>query len=149
MEDCSRIDNLKIRASIGQTGNQEIGQYQSLQFLGSGNTILNNDYQPILYKSSFGNSDLKWEKTTQMDVGIDVNMLGNRVNLCLDYYYKRTKDLLLSAPIPTTAGLNSVLMNIGELENKGFEIQLTTANFQKKIFLGIQRSIGLLIEIKF
>ena len=149
LEDCSRIDNLKIRASIGQTGNQEIGQYQSLQFLGSGNTILNNDYQPILYKSSFGNSDLKWEKTTQMDVGIDVNMLGNRVNLCLDYYYKRTKDLLLSAPIPTTAGLNSVLMNIGELENKGFEIQLTTANFQKKIFLGIQRSIGLLIEIKF
>lgn len=134
MKNVEWINNLKIRTSIGQTGNQEIGQFQSLQFLGAANIILDDDYQTALFKSSFGNSDLKWEKTTQFDIGADINLFNNRISLTADYYYKRTKDLLLSAPIPSTAGVNNVLMNIGELENKGVELSLTTTNIRTKTF---------------
>jgi TonB-linked SusC/RagA family outer membrane protein len=128
------ISDLKIRASIGQTGNQEIDLYQSLQFLGTSQIILGDAYYTAMYKSSFGNSDLKWEKTTQYDAGVDVNFFSDRVSLTADYYYKKTEDMLLLAPLPYTSGMESVMTNIGSLKNEGVELSLNTINARGRNF---------------
>ena len=128
------ISNLKLRASVGQTGNQEIGNYQTQTFLSSTNVTLNNTLQPGLYPSSVGNPDLKWEKTTQYDGGIDLGLFKDRINLALDYYYKKTTDMLLSVPLPQSTTVGSVRENFGTVENKGFEIQLSTHNVKSENF---------------
>lgn len=128
------IDNLKLRTSIGETGNQEIGDYAFFQNLGSENTIFDNAYYTALYRSTFGNPDLKWEKTLQWDAGLDVSILNQRIDLSLDYYYKKTSDLLLNAPIPGTSGLNTIMRNIGSVKNQGFEITLNTHNIKSNDF---------------
>lgn len=131
------IDNLKFRASLGKTGNQEIANYAYSQNLGSSNVIFMNAFYSALYRSSFGNPDLKWETTTQMDGGIDLAFLNGRVDITFDYYYKITSDLLLNAPIPYTSGLNSVMQNIGSVRNRGFEATLNTYNITGKDFTWI------------
>jgi len=128
------LDNLKIRTSIGQTGNQEIANYAYSQNLGSSNVIFNNEFYSALFRSSFGNPDLRWETTTQWDIGADIAFLSGRIDMSLDYYHKVTDDLLLNAPIPYTSGLNSVMQNIGSVRNQGFEIALNTYNITKKDF---------------
>ncbi len=129
------ISNLKLRASAGSTGNQEIDSYRSLQFLGTENVLLNGDRQTAIYRSSFGNPDLKWEVTNQLDVGLELGLFNNRIELTADYYYKRTNDLLLDAPIPWSTGLSSVTQNIGSVENKGIELTLNTINFSQGDFV--------------
>ncbi|HUX58016.1 MAG TPA: TonB-dependent receptor [Bacteroidales bacterium] len=130
LKDISFLNNLKVRTSIGTTGNQEIGNYAFLQNLGSTNIILNNTYYTALYRATFGNPDLKWEKTQQWDAGVDIGILNNRIDLSADYYLKNTSDLLLAAPIPNTSGLSTVLTNIGSVRNSGFELAVTTRNIE-------------------
>jgi TonB-linked SusC/RagA family outer membrane protein len=120
------ISNLKLRASIGATGNQEIGTYRSLQLLGSGSTIFSNQRQPTLSRASFGNQNLKWESVDQTDVGLELGLFNNRINLTADYYHRVTKNMLLDAPIPWTSGLSTVTQNIGSLQNTGIELALNT-----------------------
>ena len=67
---------------------------------------------------------MKWETTTQFDIGFDLSLLAQRINMTLDYYYKETSDLLLNAPIPSTSGLTSIIENIGSVKNQGLEIAL-------------------------
>mgnify|MGYP002777690978 CR=1 FL=1 len=122
------ISNLKLRASYGRTGNQEIGNFASQQFLGTGTVLLNGQRQTGIWRSSFGNPDLRWEYTNQLDIGADVGLLNNRIDLTLDYYHRITKDLLLNAPIPWSTGLGSVTQNIGSVENKGIEVGINTRN---------------------
>jgi TonB-dependent starch-binding outer membrane protein SusC len=128
------LSNLKLRTSVGQTGNQEIGSYQTQTFLSTTNVVLNNALQPALYPSSVGNPDLKWEKTTQYDGGVDVGLFKDRINLSVDYYYKLTTDMLLSVPLPQSTTVGSVRKNFGTVENKGFEVQLSTHNIKGKDF---------------
>lgn len=128
------ISNLKLRASYGETGNQEIGTYNSIQLLGSGTTIFNGERQPTITRNSFGNPDLKWEKVNQYDIGLELGLFNNRINLVADYYHRTTEDLLLNAPIPWSSGLESVTENIGSVENKGFEVALNTVNIRSKNF---------------
>jgi TonB-linked SusC/RagA family outer membrane protein len=128
------ISELKLRASIGSTGNQEIGSYRSFPMLGSGTTIIGGTRQPIITRSEFGNANLKWEKVDQYDVGLEMGFFNNRLALTADYFHKTTKDLLLEAPIPWTSGLESVYQNIGSVRNTGFEVALTTRNFIRKNF---------------
>ena len=128
------LNNLKVRTSIGETGNQEIGNYAFFQNLGSENAIFGDNYYTALYRSTFGNPDLKWEKTLQWDAGVDVSVLNQRIDLSLDYYYKKTSDLLLNAPIPGTSGLNTIMRNIGSVQNQGFELTLNTHNIQTDNF---------------
>lgn len=128
------ISNLKLRTSIGVTGNQEIGNYAFSQNLGTSNIVIDNNYETGLYRNSFGNPDLKWEKTIQFDAGIDLSLWNNRVELIADYYHKTTKDLLLDAPIPYTSGLVSVTKNIGSIRNQGVEITLNTHNVKSNRF---------------
>lgn len=129
------ISNLKIRASAGSTGNQEIGSFASLQFLGTETVLLNGDRQTGIYRSSFGNPDLKWEVTNQYDLGLELGLFNNRVNFMADFYYKRTNDLLLNAPIPWSTGLSSVTQNIGSVENKGIELSLNSVNISTDNFI--------------
>ncbi|WP_229311822.1 SusC/RagA family TonB-linked outer membrane protein [Larkinella rosea] len=128
------LSNLKIRASYGKTGNQEIGQYASQQFLGTGTILLGGARSTGIWRSSFGNPDLRWEFTNQLDIGADIGLFNNRVDLTLDYYHKITKDLLLNAPIPWSTGLSTVTQNIGSVENKGFELGINTRNISTSKF---------------
>ena len=134
LKDNSLISNLKVRTSIGATGNQEIGNYAFLQNLASTNTIFADNIFTTLYRSTFGNPDLKWEKTTQWDTGVDFSLFDQRIDIVADYYYKITTDLLLRAPIPNTSGLNTIMRNIGSVENKGVELTLTTHIIRTKDF---------------
>lgn len=128
------VSLLKIRASVGKTGNQEIGTYASQQFLSSGNVLLGGVNQTGLWRGSFGNPDLRWEYTTQTDVGLELGLFNQRVSMTVDLYRKVTSDLLLNAPIPWSTGLSSVTQNIGSVENKGVELMLTTQNVQTGSF---------------
>lgn len=134
MQDMDAISELKIRASIGSTGNQEIGTFNSIQLLGSGTTVLGGARQPIITRTSFGNPDLRWEKVDQYDIGLELGLFNNRLTLAADYFRKTTKDLLLAAPIPWSSGLASVFENIGSVRNTGFEFALTTKNIDQSNF---------------
>ena len=120
MADNTLISNLKLRTSYGITGNQEIGNYKSLSTLESTYYIYNE--VPILgFVETIANPDLKWERNTQYNVGLDISF-WNRLDFNFDYYTRRTTDLLYSVPIPTTSGYSSILDNIGEVKNYGLEV---------------------------
>ena len=126
------ITNLKIRGSFGITGNQEIGNYKSLaQLTGSNYT----DGSSVIYgfKESIGNGDLKWERTTQFDLGFDLS-LWNRMDIAFDYYTRNTNDLLYNVPIPSTSGYSSILSNTGKVTNKGWELSVGGNIMQNKDF---------------
>lgn len=126
------ISNLKVRASYGRSGSQSISPYSTLDKLVSGQTVI-GDAQAIYYtKSSISNKNLTWEKTDQVDIGANIGLWGNRVNLELDWYYKKTTDLLLYRELPYQTGFGSVLENVGSVQNKGFEIGLNTVNITTK-----------------
>ncbi|MBT1704745.1 SusC/RagA family TonB-linked outer membrane protein [Chryseosolibacter indicus] len=121
----SKINNLKLRTSWGITGNQNILNYASYSLYSSGNNYLNTaGFVP----SALGDRNLGWEKTSQLDIGIDVGLFNDRISLLADYYYKKTSDLLIGIQIPKTSGFQSLVSNVGEIENKGFEFELTTKN---------------------
>ena len=122
LENNDIVNNLKLRASVGETGNNGVGlnQYQSL----FGYSASYNDSGAV-YPSTFGNLLFSWEKQTLFDVGVDFSILGNRVSGSIGYYNKNTNDLLQSVPLSTTTGHSSQTQNVGEVENKGVEIELS------------------------
>lgn len=132
----SIISDLKIRASYGTSGNQEIGQYQSIAQTQPSTTVLNGSLQSTLIPSYLGNPDLKWEISLQADAGVELGLFNNRVTLTADYYNRVTRDLLLQAPIPWSAGMNNnfVYINVGSVRNAGVELNLNTVNIQSKDF---------------
>ncbi len=128
------ISNLKLRASYGISGNQEIGQYRSIAQYSANTTVLSGANQSTLNPEYIGNPNLKWERSLQGDVGIELGLFRNRINLDADYYNRTTKDLLLQAPIPWSAGerTSSVYENVGSVRNTGFEVNLNTVNVKTK-----------------
>ncbi|MEM1320126.1 MAG: TonB-dependent receptor [Bacteroidota bacterium] len=120
------FDDLKLRVGWGQTGNNDIGNFTSRQLSEAGTNYLD---QPGFVTLQLGNPDLKWETTTQTNIGIDFAMLNSRLAGSLDVYIKNTDDLLLNRPIPTTSGFITVPTNVGEVENRGVELSLTSINF--------------------
>jgi TonB-linked SusC/RagA family outer membrane protein len=125
MKSLNVISNLKVRTSVGQTGNQEIGNYVTQSFLGSGNVVIGGVNMSGLYPNSVGNADLKWEKTTQYDAGIDIGLFKDRLTIAVDYYNKLTEDMLLDVPLPQSTTTGSVKKNYGTIENKGWEVTLS------------------------
>jgi len=129
------ISNLKLRASFGVTGNSEIPSYSSL-------AVLSSNYTAIINKQRAGgtglgrlsNEDLRWEKTAQSDIGIELGLLKNRISVEADFYYRKTTDMLLDAPVPRTSGYTSIRQNIGSMENKGVELGLNTVNIESENF---------------
>ncbi|MEO8238188.1 MAG: TonB-dependent receptor [Flavobacterium sp.] len=128
------VTEAKLRITAGTTGNQEIGNYLSLASMGSVNYSFGGTLQTGLTPTRLANPDLKWEKTDQYNVGLDLSLLDRKVNFVFDVYYKKTKDLLINVPVPLTSGYATVLQNIGGVENKGIEIGLTTENVKTENF---------------
>ncbi|MFD2247044.1 SusC/RagA family TonB-linked outer membrane protein [Pontibacter ruber] len=125
MSGIESLSELKLRASYGITGNQEIGNFAYLGLVAAGASYID---RPGTAQTQIPNPDLKWEETKQFNVGTDIGFFNNRVNLAIDYYIKKTTDLLFNRPIPTQNGFASYASNIGSVENKGFEIALNTVN---------------------
>lgn len=134
MDNVETLSNLKLRISAGQTGNQEIGTYVTQTFIGSTNVALGDAVYPGLFPNSMGNPDLKWETTTQYNLGLDVGLFNSRVNASLELYYKLTEDMLLDVPLPQSTTTGEVKLNYGEVENKGIELTINTHNIKSKDF---------------
>ena len=128
------ISNLKLRASYGATGNSEIPAYRALAGLQSGTVIFDGDRAAYSIPQRMANPDLKWEKTEQVDAGLEVGLLNNKIGLEIDVYRKLTTDMLLDAPVPSTSGFSNVYRNVGSMENKGIEINLNTINVDNEVF---------------
>ena len=125
------FSNLKIRSSIGQTGNNSIGLYTaqgaySLSYVYEGNAGIRNTTMP--------NRGLTWETTTQWDAGVDIGLFDNRIKLITDFYDKRTRDLLFSVPLPNTSGFCSIDSNIGTVRFYGYDLELSTINIKTNHF---------------
>ena len=121
------IDDLKIRASYGLTGNDGIPDFAFLNLYSSGANYYMN---PGIYPSQLPNPDLRWETTAQLNMGFDLAMFDSRMTINFDYYNKQTKDLLLSRPVPASSGFSSITTNIGEMTNNGIEILLAGSIIQ-------------------
>lgn len=126
------ISSLKLRSSIGVTGNQNgISDFASKGLWGGGYNYLD---QPGISPEQLANPELRWESTTQSDLGFDFSVLSSKLDISFDVYNKTTTGLLLSVPIPSNTGFSSIFRNEGEMSNKGFEFTLTSVNFSKKFF---------------
>ncbi|GAB2556865.1 SusC/RagA family TonB-linked outer membrane protein [Spirosoma aerophilum] len=122
------VSDLKLRASFGITGNADIPLYNSLSRLNSvGNYNFNNTRSIGILAANIANPDLRWEKSAQTDIGVDIGLFNNRVQLTADVYAKNTTDLLLSRAIPLSSGFGSVFGNFGGVENRGIELSMNVA----------------------
>lgn len=121
----SVISNLKLRTSYGLTGNSEIPAYSSLSLLSSNYaTVIGDARVSGTGISRLANPNLQWEKTAQTDIGVELGLFNNRLNVELDYYYRLTTDMLLDAPVPSTSGYTTIRRNVGSMENQGLEFSL-------------------------
>jgi len=132
------VSDAKLRLSYGVTGNNRIGdyvRYSSLDLPYSNYYSFNNaDPSPSIVVNRFGNNDLKWESTGQVDIGFDLGLFKNRIKLEIDAYRKNTFDLLLNANVPSTSGFSKIYKNVGEIRNDGLEFTLSTENIKSKRF---------------
>lgn len=125
------ISNLRLRASFGMTGNNQIPSFQSLSQLSSNKVVMNGSTVEIgRYPINITNEDLKWESQKQFNVGFDFAFWRNRVNIQADFYYKRIDDMLLEVNIPATSGYATAWKNAGSLENKGMDFQVSAQWFR-------------------
>ncbi|MDX1752730.1 MAG: TonB-dependent receptor [Salinimicrobium sediminis] len=122
------LSDAKLRLSVGQTGNEAIGNYTSRGEFAVGTNYL--DYSGAA-PSVMPNAGLTWETTTQYNAGLDVSLFRNRIDFTADVYLKETNDLLYNVPIPRTTGFAYITQNIGKIENKGVEFSLTSHNIDK------------------
>jgi len=123
------ISELKVRLSWGQTGNFEIPNYGAIGLLSPNNYNGGGNELNGLIQSTIPNPDLTWEKSDQVDIGIELGMFKNRLFVLADYYRTLTSDLLLNVGISSVSGFETTLQNLGEVENKGFEIAIQSRNF--------------------
>lgn len=134
LRDNSTISNLKFHTSYGLTGNSEINPYESIAKTRAGTILLNGSRAPFSYLNNIANDDLKWEKTAQYDVGVELGLFANRLNFDVSYYQKKTTDLLLEVPLPRTTGYKSVLMNVGSVQNRGLDIMVSASPVKNELF---------------
>lgn len=118
------FSDLKVRASWGLTGNQEIGLFQSLQRIQSTALVFADALQIGFAPANLPNPELKWESTEQINIGVDFSFLNDRLRFASDYYKKTTDDLLALVELPPSTGFETSIQNIGEIENKGWEFAL-------------------------
>ncbi|WP_316817790.1 TonB-dependent receptor [Pedobacter nyackensis] len=135
LESVKWIDQLKFRGSLGYTGNDGGAGYYGNQ----------GTYRPNPYGATYGtinsfevlfpnNPNLEWERTTMIDVGMDLSVFQSRLTLSLDYYNKKTKNSIVTSPLPNFMGFNTQLQNLADLTNKGLEVTLNSQNFVSNRF---------------
>jgi len=135
----SFMSNLKIRASWGQTGNDNIGDYSAFGRLSNYNYGYGGNLVFGFAPTSPDNPTLTWETNTTTNIGLDVGFLGNRFTLAADYYINKTDDLLLAVPAPAITGFaGSLTLNSGSVQNKGWEVELASTNVQSSALGGIR-----------
>lgn len=126
------FDELKVRASLGLSGNQNgIGAYAAQGLWSSGANYLE---QPGTAPTQLANPDLTWETTRQFNIGTEFGIFKNRLSIVADYYNKYTYDLLLNVPVPYRSGFASYLQNFGAVRNKGFELGINSVNIESDAF---------------
>lgn len=134
MKNIKTVNLLKLRASWGMSGNDRIGIADYLTNYGVTNAIYGSGTHVGLYARNFSNPDLKWETTKAFNVGFDLSLFRNRVQLNVDYYINRTDDLLYSLRLPAATGFSTMKTNLASIENRGWEIDLTTVNIHSNNF---------------
>lgn len=134
IRDLNVFSNLKVRTSYGVSGSQSIDPYSVADRLNSGKVPIGNMEMIGFFPGSSANKNLSWEKTHQTDIGVDIGILENRLTTEIDFYYKKTKDLLLSRALPFQTGFSSILENVGSIRNKGFEISINSVNIKNQGF---------------
>ncbi len=124
------FSDLKLRLSYGLSGNDRFSNYAYISTI-SGTVYYFNGGSPAtgFAPVSPANANLRWEKTAQFDIGIDMGFLDNRIAITTDYYHKKTTDMLYNSELPFTTGYTSYFENIGSMKNSGFEFNIRTANF--------------------
>lgn len=122
------INDLKLRASLGKSGNNNIGNYSHIAGIRSGNYLIENQQVSAL-SVGLGNPLLTWEESLQFDFGIDLFAFNEKVSLTLDYYRRKSVDMLISNRIPVITGFSSQTINIGSIQNQGLEINLGLTPF--------------------
>lgn len=145
------LDNLKLRVSYGTTGNSAIKPYGTqngvVSFNNSGLAFQDNPVLWYVFKQTLGNTELGWEKTKQVDIGLDASFFGGRLTATIDYYDSKTSDLLLLRTLPSMMGQGvptgggrtnlavfSMYQNIGKTRNRGLEVEITSINIKNKDF---------------
>jgi TonB-linked SusC/RagA family outer membrane protein len=135
IQNLNLFSSLKLRTSYGISGSQAIGALQTLATYGGTNpAILNNTVNSVVRLNRPANPELRWETTSQFDIGLEFGFFDDRLNFEVDYYYKKTEDLLLNRQIPSQTGFATRLENIGSLQNQGIELMITSTNVDKGKF---------------
>ena len=122
MQNVSWVNNLNVKASYGEQGNDELGTLYAWQSLYSLSYANGNNIGGFV--ASLENKDISWEKNANLNVGIEASLFDNRVRLNAEYYNKKTKDMLLNYPMATSTGFNGYDANVGDMRNSGFEVEL-------------------------
>jgi TonB-dependent starch-binding outer membrane protein SusC len=134
MEELDAIDELKLRASYGVTGNFNIGDFAYLGTIGDAPYSPGGSFTIGQAQNSFGNPDLKWERTFSYGAGLELSLFNRRLNFVVDYYDMTTKDLLYFVNTPAITGFTSSLTNVGDINNRGIELEISTINVQTNNF---------------
>ena len=129
IEQLGVFSTLKLRTSWGRTGNQEIGNYQSMPTYAAGQKAVIGEVQvSTTSPSRLPNPDLKWKTSEQLNFGLDFGLMQNRISGSVDWFYKDTKDMLLNLAVPRTTGFSTMMTNIGAVRNTGVEFMLNSQN---------------------
>jgi TonB-dependent starch-binding outer membrane protein SusC len=136
------ISDLKLRASYGLSGNTGISPYQTLTQLGSSNVIFGDALYVAFAPNTTLPGDLKWEITKQFDIGAEVGLLHDDLRITMDYYRKRTVDLLNTVRLPRSTGYETTVQNVGEVENKGIELGIDAAILKKEVTWNVNANIA-------
>lgn len=134
MQNSSTIDQLKFRVSYGSIGNQAINPYQTQALLGRTSYAFDNTAAYGYRPNTIGNPDLRWESSTTFNLGLDFALWKSRVFGSFEYYITNTSDLLAPQPLPNSTGFGGFTTNIGETQNRGIELTLSTLNIEKGDF---------------
>lgn len=128
------ISNMKLRFGWGLVGNDRISNYLSLDLYETTKYGVGNQVVTVLTPKQLRNSNLKWEASSTVNLGLDLGFFDNRLNVTADFFIKNTKDLLLAQSLAHVTGFESQMQNIGKIQNKGIELSLTSSNIERKNF---------------
>lgn len=141
------IDGLKLRASYGTLGNQNLAggdaasYYPTTQNLAMGQISMNDNIYSLVTLNTLANPDIKWETTTMLDVGVDFSLF-NKLNITADWYRKETKDILMKLDMPLGIGLNAPYQNAGKVRNTGWEVSVGYNNQWRDFSFGVQANLS-------
>lgn len=136
MKNLRFVSESKLRVSYGITGNNRVGDFARYHSIDLSDYYSFSNETPAYAAliNNLGNKDLRWEKTAQADIGYDLSLFKNKVNLTVDVYTKTTSDLLLNSNLPLSSGRPNLYKNVGKVRNNGLEISLSTINIKNKNF---------------